>query len=153
MAKRAKLTALLGAMLAGFLVLVGGAAPASAHAGHNHSRNATAQAPAPVVVDHEAIGATVPDEIGATVPDETESPPGETGSQNDLTTTPAKIPAPVHQGNCCCGSIACHAGVEPPAAAAIKDVRVSARVEPVPVSGTAKFNPHGIDRPPRSLPL
>jgi hypothetical protein len=143
MAIRAKLSVLLGAMLAGFLVLVGGAVPASAHAGHDHARVATMQPPAPVAVDVEAIAATVPDEA--------QSPSREGGSQAHLTTTPAKTPAPVQQGNCCCGSIACHAGVEAPAPIAVERPMLSAKLEPMPVSGTAKSDPHGIDRPPRAL--
>ena len=144
MAMRAKLS-VLGAALAGFFILVGGAAPASAHAGHDHNDSATVQVRVPVAVTFEAVAATASDEA--------QSPTRQEDSQADLTTTPSKIPAPVHQGNCCCGSIACHAGVEAPAPAAMKHVRLSARVEPMPVFGMAKTNPHGIDRPPRSLPL
>jgi hypothetical protein len=148
MAIRAKLTALLGALLAGVLILISGVAPASAHAGHNHASKATVQAPTPVA----AVAAPV-EAVVSTVLDEVQGPTGQGAALADLTTTPAKIPMPVHQGNCCCGSIACHAGVEAPAPAAVEPAQLSAKVEPVPVLGAAKFNPHGIDRPPRRLPL
>ena len=147
MAMRAKLIGLLAAVLTGFFILLGGAAPASAHAGHDHSQNAAVQeAPTPVVGAFMAMAATAPDQ-------EVQSPTREDGSHFDLTTSPSKIPAPVHQGNCCCGSIACHAGVEAAVPIAVKPFGPSAKVELVPAAGMAKFNPHGIDRPPRSLPL
>ena len=146
MAMRAKLTGLLAAALTGFFVLIGGAAPASAHAGHDHSQNTAVQAPAPVAGSFPAIAATAPDE-------DVQSPARAGGTDADLTSSPNKIPAPVHQGNCCCGSIACHAGVEAALPVAVKPFGLSAKVELVPSAGLAKFNPHGIDRPPRSLPL
>jgi hypothetical protein len=146
MALHAKLTGLLAAVLTGFFVLLCGAAPASAHAGHDHFQSAAVQAPAPVAETFKAIPATASDE-------DVQSLALDAGSHADLTTTPNKTPAPLHQGNCCCGSIACHAGVEAAVPVAVKPFGLSAKVELVPAASMAKFNPHGIDRPPRSPSL
>lgn len=72
----------------------------------------------------------------------------------DLVTTPANPLQPFHQGNCCCGSIACHVGVDALALGVPHRYRFSERVELPPVLAMVGAIRGGIERPPRmSIPL
>lgn len=70
--------------------------------------------------------------------------------RSDLLPIPAEVPGhPPHQGNCCCGSITCHAGMDIQAPEATIQFMVSHRVELSPTLTIAGVTPGGIERPPR----
>jgi hypothetical protein len=142
MANRAKLTALLSAVLVGFFVLIGGATAASAHAGHDHG-------PTPTVSTPEIV---VPS-INAVVDTGTEAEDGSTraGDLAELADGPTKAPQPLHQGNCCCGSIACHAAVAALLIELTPGYFYSVRLKPRPVAALAGTKEGGIERPPRRV--
>jgi hypothetical protein len=144
MAIRAKLAALSCAVLGGLLLLVGGAKVAAAHPGHDH-------APAAVSAPHAAV-----------------QMPAEAAEQRDsqhlavlegsvqswagvhLSTKPATAPQPLHAGNCCCGSIACHAGVQGPDTPFVHRYSSSQRFDLPRVLPMPKSPWGGIERPPRA---
>lgn len=82
-----------------------------------------------------------------------DSPAGRVGSQLDA--TPADEPvAPVDQSTCCCGSVACHAGMAAPTLTVADPWAPAAKVELPPVLALAGAVPGGIERPPRGgIPL
>lgn len=72
----------------------------------------------------------------------------------DLGALPAKIPGqPLQQTDCCCGGIACHAGMDIPTLDASIHFVFSDRGELSPVSAMDGATPDGIERPPRGMPL
>lgn len=63
---------------------------------------------------------------------------------------PAEVPdQPLGQHDCCCGGVACHAGMDIPAQGATRLFIASKRVDLSPVSTIAGLIPAGIERPPR----
>jgi hypothetical protein len=142
MATRAKLTALLGAVLAGSFVLVVGVVPANAHAGHDHGPAATVSSP-------EVLLPAINTAAGRVA--ETEDRGTRTSDQSQLADVPAKAPQPLHQGNCCCGSIACHAAVAALLIEVIPGYVYGMRLEPRPVSRLVGTKEGGIERPPRGV--
>jgi hypothetical protein len=148
MAKRTS-PAVLGALLAGFLLLISGSAPVSAHAGHNHGSTG-------VVSYHFATPINVAVENLATADHRTGGQaldgPGPTRigqPVTDLMTTSGSTPQPLQLDNCCCGSFGCHAGVSAPLMNLSDQYRCGERVRLVPVLGAAKSVQIGIERPPR----
>ena len=142
MANRAKLTALLGAVLAGFFVLIGGATPASAHAGHDHG-------PTPTVSTPEIVVPRI--NVAVDTDSEAEDRGARGGDLAELADGPTKAPQPLHQGNCCCGSIVCHAAVAAPLIELTPGYFYSARLKPRPVAALAGTKEGGIERPPRGV--
>lgn len=69
----------------------------------------------------------------------------------DEAASPAGKPiSPLHQGNCCCGSFACHAGVDAPVDNMAGPCAFSKKIDLPPVLALAGTVPDGIERPPRS---
>ena len=141
MAMRTSLTTTVGALLAGFLFIACGSAPVHAHAGHNHaSKEAVAaqlpvRTPAPIgpfVSAGDRVSTHVTDSLWPNMAS-TESPP------------------PLQSGTCCCGSIACHAGLNAPAIDLFHPRRFGQRMRPARVVGAAKTVAGGVERPPRGL--
>jgi hypothetical protein len=132
---RAKSGIAIALLLTSIILLFGGANRALAHAGHDHGSAADTSIQASVVVDAEQF-----------LP--VDNLPGLAGAE--LTGTPTKPSLPLHQANCCCGSVACHAGV----AGAHMDIshpydsgeRLALRLE----VGLIKAGSDGIERPPRA---
>jgi hypothetical protein len=56
---------------------------------------------------------------------------------------------PLHAENCCCGSIACHAGVAATVSNISDPYRFGERLATPPVLALAKSDQGGIERPPR----
>lgn len=142
MATQAKLIGLVGVLVAGFFLLAGGASSASAHPGHEH-----AAPPAPATYSPVQISA--PSAVVA--PTEREDGQRQRTGRVDVKIPSGKAPLPVHLGNCCCGSFACHAGLEAAAQGVIHRHRVGERVRVLPVLAMAKAAQDGIERPPRGL--
>src|SRR5262245_61527863 len=131
MTVQAKLAALSAALLAGVVLLFASAAPVSAHPGHDHGTVAP-------TVSATRTGARIEAEAlaparRATVPVLPLHEPGV-----EMTDGPAKPVQPSQHGNCCCGSIACHTGVEAPAIDISDPFRFAQRVDPPPVRDMAK---------------
>jgi hypothetical protein len=146
-----------------------------AHLGHDHTVQSSVERPvgsstavrrviATMHAEH-AVGSAHPvlDRLGALsiTASATEYPitPSEAdrlydGLRADLGALPAKIPGqPLQQTDCCCGGIACHAGMDIPTLIATDPLVFSDRVELSPVSAMAGAMPDGIERPPRGMSL
>jgi hypothetical protein len=139
MADTAKFSVLFAAIVAAVFVLIGGTAPASAHAGHDHAAASSDATPAKIVSEVKAIALAQSAEPEAT---------SQTGGRVFVESA-AKIPQPLQQGSCCCGSVACHAAVAAAQAGPLNRERFNEKVDLPPVIGAAKTNSSGIDRPPR----
>jgi hypothetical protein len=76
-------------------------------------------------------------------------------AQARLDTIPLEGPAePIGLGTCCCGGIACHAGMTAPIPAVMEPWAPSGRIELAPAPALAGTVTDGIERPPRSaVPL
>jgi hypothetical protein len=126
------------ALLIGAALVFGTAEQALAHAGHDHG----SAAPQGVVKP----SAPVVDVVLSAATKETEPGPGEHDAKLNKQSVPKQ---PVHQGNCCCGSFACHAGV-----AALVSIShpyaVGERLALPPVLEPVPSRPGGIERPPRT---
>jgi hypothetical protein len=137
----------LGLMFAAAMLVIvaaGGMSPVAAHGGHDHhpvQPSVSAASAAPIatreaaVIDRVSVGRQSSDSSHRQfIAAHTELPP------------PATTP-----GTCCCGSVACHAGVPASQATFLDGERFSEKVELRPVIGAAKTIPGGIERPPRGL--
>jgi hypothetical protein len=165
-----KALVVLVALVAGFPVA------AWAHAGHEHgAQPSSAQAVSPRVVpvkqatdNHHSlesgqltaerfvVSITLPSS-GQWIAHAAKSVGGSevdrVGSHPDA--TPANEPVePADQGTCCCGSVACHAGMDASTLTLTDPWTLAAKVELPPVLALAGAVPGGIERPPRgSIPL
>src|SRR5262245_9324994 len=128
------------ALLAAILLVLGSANRAHAHAGHDHSTEATPPATVAVVSDEWQIG---PSEAAPDLP----------FLGTEVTYAPDKPSPPLHQGNCCCGSIACHAGVATPVIDVADPYRLAERLLPPPPIAWIRGPQDGIERPPRAASL
>jgi len=145
MAIRAKLTVLLCALLGGLCALACAPNAATAHPGHHHGPPA-AHSPtrAPVAVAPAAAS-----EEHASQRPEVLKRSGPNWADVHLASSRPKAPQPFHANNCCCGSIACHAGVEPSAAPLVDPSSLTQRFVLPPVLPMAGGVWGGIERPPR----
>jgi hypothetical protein len=77
------------------------------------------------------------------------------GLHGHLDAAPAGNPIqPLYQVTCCCGSVACHAGVDAPTLIVADPWTLAAKVESPPVPALAGAVLGGIERPPRDgIPL
>ena len=57
---------------------------------------------------------------------------------------------PLHQDTCCCGSLACHAGVMAAFVTIVNPYRLGERLRPRPVLASVRATLDGIERPPRA---
>jgi len=144
MAIRAKLIMYLCALLGGLCALAGTPNVANAHPGHDHAPP-TARAPA------QAPQAVAP---AAAVDKPANQRPAvlkkmaRNGVSAQAVTDRPRAPQPFQQSNCCCGSIACHAGVEARAAQLWPDKsRLKFGLPPVLAIPDNEWG--GIERPPR----
>jgi hypothetical protein len=149
MAMRTIFTALVGALLVGFFLLISGSSPVYAHAGHSHAARQTATAAsravdAPAAI--ESFGAAE-DGVGRQVTDRPQ-PIQDSNASIDLTRA-ADTPERLRLDACCCGSIACHAGVGASVANVWPPYRLGQRMRPAPVLGVPKAVQSGVERPPR----
>jgi hypothetical protein len=124
----------LAVLLTGILLLFGSVDWAFAHAGHDH---AAAIVPAGRIVSYMDAEPSNPAELGSQLSD---------AELSDIQHNP--IP-PLHQGNCCCGSVACHSGVAAPAMNVADPYRFGERLTLSPVRAPARACQGGIERPPR----
>jgi hypothetical protein len=131
---------IFAALLAAILLVLGSANRAHAHPGHDHSTDATLPATVAVVPDEWQIG---PSEVARDLP----------FLGTEVTHVPDKPSAPQHQGNCCCGSIACHAGVATPVIDVADPYRAAERLLPPPLIACIRGHKDGIERPPRAASL
>lgn len=129
MAYGAKIAILFLALLTGFLLLFG-VDQAVAHARHDHAPHAAARA------DFE---------IGRYAPAERKFE----ALQEEAADTPNAPMQPVHDGNCCCGSLACHAGVTVRAMNVFNLRQLGERLGLPVVMTLAITLSGGIERPPR----
>ena len=138
----ARLTAgvFFAALLAAILLVLGSASRAHAHPGHNHSTEVTPPATVTVVPDDWRIG---PPEAAPELP----------FRDTEVTYAPTKPSAPQHEGNCCCGSIACHAGVATPVMEVADPYRLAERLLPPALVAWIRDSQDGIERPPRAASL
>jgi len=128
------------ALLAAILLVLGGANRAHAHPGHDHSAEATPLATVTAVLDEWQIGPSA-------------ATPDLPFLGTEVTYAPDKPSAPQHQGNCCCGSIACHAGVATPVIDVADPYRLAERLLPPPLIAWIRGPQDGIERPPRTASL
>src|SRR5262245_43628805 len=149
MIAKAKLLTFCATLVAVLVLLVGSAAPADAHAGHDHGPPAqgftlTLSVPQALPL---AIDAVVVTDI------EIEKDGASAGRSLELA-VPLNAPQPLHLGNCCCGSIACHAAVAAPLIEVAPGCVYRMRFEPQPAGALIGTEVGGLERPPRSvLPL
>jgi len=127
-------------LLAAILLVLGSASRAHAHPGHDHSTEATSPATLAVAPDDWQIG---PSEAAPDLP----------FLSTEVIYAPDKPTAPQHQGNCCCGSIACHAGVATPVMDVADPYRLAERLLPPPLIAWIRGPQDGIERPPRAASL
>ena len=148
MAIRSKFALLLCALLGGLFFLAGAPNVASAHPGHNHVR-ALAAAPSPsrISVGHEPARRIR--QQGALLQSRVVKRSVQNGVAVRLAPAPPKPPQPLHAGNCCCGSIACHAGVEAPTVPLLAWCSLSQKFDLPAVLPMPKSVWGGIERPPR----
>jgi len=141
MAIRVKLTILLCALLGGLCALAGAPNVATAHPGHHHGPPA-ARSPtrAPVAVAPAAASEEHASQLKRSGPN---------WADVHLASNRPKAPQPFHANNCCCGSIACHAGVAPSAAPLVDRSTLTQRFVLPPVLPMAGGVWGGIERPPR----
>lgn len=132
---RAKSGIAIALLLTGILLLFGGARPALAHAGHDHGPAA-----------HSVIQAFILGDTEQFV--QAHEAPG--SARYALAGVPAKPFLPLHQANCCCGSVACHAGVAAPHTNISDPYSCGERLALPPVTGLVNTASDGIDRPPRT---
>ena len=145
MAIRAKLIMHLCALLAGLCALAGAPNLATAHPGHHHAPPAPrSPTPAPVAVAPAAAS-----EHHAGQRPKVLERSGPNWADVHLASQHPKAPQPLHANNCCCGSIACHAGVEPSAAPLVDSSSLTQRFVLPPVLPMAGGVWGGIERPPR----
>jgi hypothetical protein len=146
----AKVTHLIAFFFIGCLSLMSGAVPAHAHAGHAH--RTTAASVKPVTVQPAAEEPLTEPVAAMVAPSEQAANAGVIDVESlerDARASPTRSHRPLHQGNCCCGSIACHAGVAAAAADVTDPYQVGERIALRPVPGMATAKPGGIERPPR----
>jgi len=169
-----QMRSLLKALVVLFALAAGFPAAAWAHAGHEHGtpRSYAHNAPvAGVAADPDSLGYFVRWHLraqGSVISFASTSsgeriahaakrvggiPLGLVGPQ--LHPMPADEPvAPADQNNCCCGGIACHAGMAAPPLTLTDPWTLGAKVELPPVLAFAGAVPGGLERPPRgSFPL
>jgi hypothetical protein len=142
MSFRAKFTAIAAALLGGLLVLAGGTVPASAHAAHDH-----AATPSRGPVAFAAY--LLPKGTADLKSKETWRRAQTQTSTARLSTGAPDAPQPFHAGNCCCGSVTCHAGVEPAPIPLMYRVGSGKKFDLPPILPVAKSDWGGIERPPR----
>ena len=146
MAIRAKLAGLRCALLGGLFFLTAAPSVASAHAGHNHAPT-TVHSPAQVPV---SIAPAAPiEEHGRKLQSPGVGILARDGAAVHLSPEPPKAPQLFHANNCCCGSIACHVGVEVPNTSLACPCDLSQKFDLPPVLPVPKSVWGGIERPPR----
>ena len=128
------------ALLSAILLVLGSANHAHAHTGHDHSSEATPPVSVAVAPDELQIGSS---EAGPNLP----------FLNTVVTYAPDKPSAPQHQGNCCCGGIACHAGVATPIVDVADPYRHAERLLLPPLIAWIRGPQDGIERPPRAACL
>lgn len=125
--------ALLAGLLAVFL-LAGNASPAVAHGSHPHPSTAVRQQTDLLSKTTEKSQTWTRDE-----------------AQAHKASRKAPAQAPEKAGDCCCGSLMCHAGVSLPIALVSLTYSRNERVVPGPSADPEQRTPSGLERPPRSL--
>jgi hypothetical protein len=150
MAKRTRFTALVGALLVGFLLLISVPVPLCAHTGHNHGSKEVAAAQLPAFAADEILSFAASGEGTSAQATDPLRPATVRDAANDLTRArAAETPQPLSEA-CCCGSIACHVGVSAPIMNLFHPYRLGQRMRPAAVLGAAKAVQGGIERPPRA---
>lgn len=128
------------ALLAVIQLVLGSANCAHAHADHAHATEATPTTTVALVPDNWQIGSS-------------EAAPDLPILDTEVTYAPDKPSAPPHPGNCCCGSIACHAGVATPVIDVADPYRLAERLLPPRLIAWIRGPQDGIERPPRVASL
>lgn len=128
--------ALLCAMLAAVFAVIAGALPAVAHGIHDHATAvlgvSTVGGATAADSGNEARDHRLKMQVATVEPDVTDNGAGE-----------------ARGGACCCGSVACHAGVTLAMPLVAPPLQLGARVEPPLSSSRQQTVPMGLDRPPR----
>lgn len=147
MTVRTRLAVLSSAVLGALLLLVGASDVANAHPGHDHAP-AAAHAPGQrVSIAVVASAATF--EADATQRAAIVKVAARDGADVHLASHDPAAPQPIQAGNCCCGSIACHVGVETPTAPVVWPSSLSQKFDLPPVLPIPESEWGGIERPPR----
>jgi hypothetical protein len=168
----------LAVLLAGLVLVQGPPTPALAHSGHQHGHDhahtpantaanpsgrmhpAAALAPVIDLATPAAVTAQLllaPQLAGGlaarpVAPTERLGPaqarlPVTAGTAVKAQKAPAE---PLHQDTCCCGSLACHAGVMAAFVTIVNPYRLGERLRPRPVLASVRATLDGIERPPRA---
>jgi hypothetical protein len=146
MTVRTRLAVLSIAVLGAVFLLVDGPGVANAHPGH-HDAPLAAHAPRqqlPV-----AVASVAAFEAGAAQWAATVKKPAPDGADVHLASQHPAAPQPFHAGNCCCGSIACHVGVEASIAPVVWPYSLNEKFDLPPILPMPKSEWSGIERPPR----
>ena len=149
MAIRSKFTLLLSALMGGLFFLAGASNVASAHPSHKHVSALSAPAHSPLRISVGQEPARWIEPQGSRLQPAVVKRSVQNGAIVYLAPAPSKAPQPLHAGNCCCGSIACHAGVEAPAMPLLAWCSLSQKYDLPAVLPMAKSEWGGIERPPR----
>jgi hypothetical protein len=146
MTVRTRLAVLSIAVLGALFLLVGAPDVANAHPGHDHAPRA---AHAPRQQLPVAVASVAAFEAGAAqwVANVKKAAPH--GADVHLASHHPAAPPPFHASNCCCGSIACHVGVEASTAPVVWPYSLSQKFDLPSVLPTPKNEWGGIERPPR----
>jgi hypothetical protein len=147
MTVRTRLAVLSFAVLGALLLLVGAPDVANAHPGHDHAPPVAHAPSQPVPIAVVASAATFEAGTAQRAPIVKVAAPH--GPEVHLASRDPAAPQPIQAGNCCCGSIACHVGVETPTAPVVWTSRLSQKFELPPVLPMPESAWGGIERPPR----
>ena len=135
---RAKLATFVCVFLGALLLLIGSPGIAKAHVGHDHQARASV---------HPGVrGAmTAAPATGVDLQPSVELP----AVRHHAASEPGGVPQPLHERDCCCGSVACHAGVAAPAVGVAPSYVTAEKLLIPPLPGAPKALAGGIERPPR----
>jgi hypothetical protein len=144
MTVRTRFAVLSFAVLAALSFLVGAPDAANAHPGHDHALRA-AHAPMRQVI--VALAAAF--EAGAAQRAAIVKVAAPERADAHLASHHPAAPQPFQVGNCCCGSVACHVGVEASTARVVWPYSVSQKFDLLSVLPMPNNEWGGIERPPR----
>ena len=169
----------LAVLLAGLVLVQGSPIPALAHSGHQHGHD-HAHTPANTAANHPgrmhpaaaALAPVIDLATPAAVTAQLLLAPQLAGGLAARPVAPterlgpaqARLPVtagtavkaqkaptePLHQDTCCCGSLACHAGVMAAFVTIVNPYRLGERLRPRPVLASVRATLDGIERPPRA---
>jgi len=145
----AKFTLLVAALFFSCLSLMGNASPANAHAGHSHRETADSAEQTVAIAPADEESLTENDTAAPLAQAARDGKGGVDAPEIGVSVSLAKHHQPIHNGNCCCGSIACHAGVATHVINVTDPYRLGEHLVLPPVVACIGASQDGIERPPR----